>query len=225
MSRTLCPDCKSSDGLALYEDATYCHACHKTTRHKSLLILPKKKELEVPQDLTTCIPDLAHRWLADAGLYISGRDTIEVYWSPSMCRLVFPYANFAWMRSLTQKPKWLYAGPKPQPELYYLEKEFDSNSLVLCEDVISAIRISEHSNVIALMGTNITQYMLGKLKEILPYHQEILLWLDGDDAGIKARTGLKKQLQLITDLPVRIIRSKQDPKCFDSKTIKEILSI
>lgn len=228
MSRTQCPDCPSSDGLALYEDGTYCHACKIVKKHDEPIQLPKKKELVVPKDNWVDGPPEIYAFLSVYNIYSNIQHDHNVYWSPEYKRIVFPYQDFAWMRSLTEKPKWLYAGPKPQPELYYLQHNY-SLSLVLCEDVISAIRINEYAESISLMGTTITQHMEFKLLEIINNGYiafvEIILWLDGDEAGVKARTILKKQLQKITDLPIRIIRSKQDPKSFDSKTIKEILSI
>lgn len=229
-ARTKCPDCQSSDGLAEYDDGQYCHACQTQSKTSRKLVQTKTMRQEVK------IPLRDKQWSAIASMFLMQYDIEEyydnkhpcVYFNSDIKRLVFPYRNFAWMRSIYPdiKPKWLYAGPRPQPELYYLEVKSNvvEKDLVICEDVISCIRISEFNDCISLMGTRITKTMEHQIySKCIPWCDRIILWLDGDKAGITARYKLKRQLQKITNIPIKIIRTKRDPKCYSSEEMKKIL--
>jgi len=232
MSRNPCPDCNSRTGLAEYKDSTYCFKCHKLRTKKNRLLdlidkaykaLGEKKPeiLNLPDDLEyTPAEYLWKYYLYEGGL-----------WSKKYNRLCFPYYNKnkemigCWMRDLEnrvypygmKKVKWLYVGdPKSTYNwIYRKNKNKRTRSIVIVEDVISALRVSKYIDVICLGGTSWTTETI--LPELLKY-KKIIVWLDGDKAGHNASWKFAVEFRVFRD--IKEIRTKKDPKCYDDKELK-----
>lgn len=245
MTRTVCTreDCKPSSSkspIKTVEEYSndknqkiyYCHRCKHTNKQKSLITETKRKKwYPVPLGRLGILNIESAKFLNKFGLTLFS----NCFWSEYYNRLVFPYKNFAWMRDVSDNPKvkWLYAGKPEDQTLYYLTTGyFDQNincfdnqsaELVICEDVISAIRIFEYSDVIALCGTSLSKNKKEELKQLLPYYNNLIIWMDGDIAGRLAAQKLRNSLKLyIKD--IKIIYTKKDPKSYDSNTIKQFLT-
>lgn len=232
-SRTKCFDCGAGRGLAEYEDGTFCHACHTKTKSRSLIKQEKavKKELKVPMwDGTDQEwPREAFNWLikyADNGQLTFDK----VFWSDEYKRIVFPSpcGKAAWMRSVNEQPKWLFVGDKDAVFCYEKYPRnlpncpievYQSNAICLVEDVVSAIKVSEVMDSMALGGTvlkdNIYSYIGNN------GYQKVYIFLDGDGAGRKGAEQIRKKLALLCDTV--IIRSNRDPKEHMIDEIKELL--
>lgn len=112
----------------------------------------------------------------------------------------------------------------------------NSKTVVIVEDFISAIRIGEVGvDAICLFGTSIND---NEIKSILEDYENIIIWLDGDLAGVKGRKTLEKKLnkeisRLKLKFPLRYrqewsivsVSSEKDPKCYSNKEIGEYLWI
>lgn len=108
------------------------------------------------------------------------------------------------------------------------------NTVVIVEDYISAIRLAENNvDAICLFGTSIKD---GDIKPILDRWDSIIIWLDGDAAGIKGRKTIEKKLnKKINELKLRFalrytqnwailsVRSTKDPKTYSDTELKEML--
>ena len=108
------------------------------------------------------------------------------------------------------------------------------NTVVIVEDYISAIRLAENNvDAICLFGTSINDC---EIKPILDKWDNVITWLDGDEAGIKGRKTIEKKLnKQINELKLRFplqypqnwsifsIRSEFDPKEYSDKEIGEYL--
>lgn len=234
MTREFCSSYECQDkpeSVEIYEDGkTFCFRCKQAKQLKSLfknlakgeLIL---REIEVPLDINgRLVEEDAYQWLNKYNINWSYLGDL-FFWDNKSRRWIFPYGKFAWMRSIDPevKPKMLYAGKKEDQTLYYLKTIFDPVSLIIVEDIISCIRVNEFQDCIALCGTSLSEKKKEELLKIIKKtkYQNVILWLDGDQAGRKGAEKLRKELKSYID--IRIIRTKKDPKCFSSKEIKEIL--
>lgn len=230
MSRYLCNDCGASRGLQVFEDGTWCYACHKLIKDKKIITLNPSKStpLEMPI-FTDCTIPLSETYFLDQ-FYIKNR--INIFWSEKYQRICFPYNNgkSCWMRTLdkTKKDKWVFVGEKC---LYWTTKIFYQdmmdgayencffNVLVITEDVISGLRCNEVCDSAALGGTNVNQ------KELLPIllqYDKIILWLDGDKAGQSAAQKFIKRYKHLR--PIKSICTKKDPKCYSPVELEKYLT-
>lgn len=108
------------------------------------------------------------------------------------------------------------------------------NTVVIVEDYISAIRLAENNvDAICLFGTSIKDE---DIKPILSRWDNIIMWLDGDSAGIKGRKTIEKKLNTkINELKLRFplrytqiwsilsVSSELDPKEYSDNELKERL--
>lgn len=230
-ARSVCHSCHSSDGLATYVDGQYCFACNKQFKGSNLFIREiKKRNLEVPSDNVPLYPK-HYQWLEQYFITREKATELELRFSPSMNRIIFPcpfregaidYVNAAWMRSIDPAvmPKWLLAGNKDALFFYRHDYHQPSTALVITEDVISAIRVSEFNDAVALGGTNSSH---PRLKYLFRNYSKLLVWLDGDVAGKRGAEKLRHNNKLLHE--IKIIRTKQDPKCYSPAEIEEILCI
>lgn len=245
MSRDKCPDCGSNRGYQSFDDGTYCHACHKLTKIKNMFTKPKKEQaiLELPERISPIIS-----FPEDAGVYLKKHyitlDDIKrcsIFWSDKYERICFPYYKqepyeegtetmlFCWMRTLdkTKKDKWVFVGQK-NIQMYYLKYDGSNgcfysqaynNTLVIVEDQISCVRISNHLDCVSLGGTNISNPLL--LPLMLQY-DKIIVWLDGDEPGQRATERFIKKYKIYRD--IRVIKTERDPKCHTNKEIEALLN-
>jgi hypothetical protein len=222
MSRSLCEACGASRGKAEYDEGSYCFSCHKKEFAHSLIpisktnnqkMLPKYNEEDKRYELTIEQKQyLKQYYLSDEQIEMNG-----IYNSPEERRIIFPIdARNGWGRSLKDKTKWLYYGS--DSVVYYKSGLTPGDTLVLVEDVISCIRVSKYADTIALCSTVMKENIMPYIME----YKNIVLWLDGDVAGIKGAEKIKRQLQLYRR--VGIISTRQDPKCYINAKIEELLN-
>lgn len=109
----------------------------------------------------------------------------------------------------------------------------DSDTVVLVEDFISAIRISEVENCIWLAGTHLTN---GTKAYITHNYTHIKVWLDSDEAGVENSKKIIDSLtQKISNTmkwlsfqggnqkKLSNITTELDPKCYSRSEIEEVL--
>lgn len=240
-SRSTCFDCLSSDGLAVYADGTYCFSCHiKTTDHK-LVSIPKSStagELENTvffneegEIIANILPHKACVWLLQYGITQKHLQDFNIFWSGSYNRLVFPYytpdedgkisaPDFAWMRDLDGRtPKWLRYGEVSGLYHIHVSTAELGNSVVLVEDVVSGIRITDYMSVLVLGSTNASDELLvNKLKD----YENVFIWLDGDEPGKRGAEDIRNRFKLTKN--ITIIRTPKDPKEYDVIEMGRILS-
>jgi 5S rRNA maturation endonuclease (ribonuclease M5) len=191
----------------------------------------ESRGLEIPEDLKESYPQESIRYLIR---YFNTADEAcrltDCFWSSKYQRLCFPYVGSkhltqdkrilgCWMRSLKEdvKAKWLYAGDR---NICWLLGDCQNNDkvVVVVEDVISAIKVSQVLPCICLGGTKIND----RTRDVIDSNfKRVVLFLDGDEAGRTASQKLNRELVLLND--TRQIRTKKDPKDYDIDELKEIL--
>ncbi len=108
-----------------------------------------------------------------------------------------------------------------------------SGTVVLVEDYISAIRVSQFENCIWIQGTQLTKKLISY---IMQNYSNVILWLDGDEPG---QQGAQKAINQLTKFAekeaisrafavreqrtVRNIYTQKDPKEYSPNEIREVL--
>ena len=213
--RAQCYDCGSSTGLASYDDGEYCHACNSKQHVRSLITSSNTIVESIYKDNKHIPEDQQDKWPEEAWQYVKRyyltNDLIKhhnIYWSNTAKRIIFPNDRFdsdcAWGRSLTDRPKWMKYGNSKG--IVYPYRTCNTEELVLVEDCISAIRVSQFKDCLSLSGTSIKEGM----EDVISSHKKLIIWLDGDIAGIRGAEKIRREFKLYKD--VRVINTKVDPK-------------
>lgn len=231
MSRTLCPDCGANRGIQTSSTLSYCHSCKKARFNKSLIEIDDIQtisNIELPRDLvfadSKVVPAKIKEWLAQYYITENHIAFNKIMWSNSIQRIVFVYnkARSAWARSTNPraKNKWLHLGSNKV--LYSYKASNCFNKVVIVEDCISCIRVSDYVNCISLGGTNIQHLNKVDLKYIMQGNNLYITWFDGDKAGQKAAEAFRNRYKLY--LNIRNIVTTKDPKCHTPSEMQEVLN-
>ena len=182
---------------------------------------------ELPEDFTTVIPLQHCLWLYKAAL---SRDVIVdagIGWSDSLQRIVLPIRDpsgnvlYYQCRAVHQGqlPKYLNPPIDKASILYHSGIGSGLTRIVVCEDILSAIRVGKHTPACSILGTKTSDEQAMYLSN----YKLVSYWLDPDKAGIRgSRSGIKK-LSLTTD--TEILTSNVDPKCLPDRCIRQVLGL
>lgn len=108
-----------------------------------------------------------------------------------------------------------------------------NKKLIIVEDHISAIRMAEHGDVYCLFGTYLNK---ADIPALLDEYRDIIIWLDGDDAGKKGSRKLlndlnwqisnnkwRYPLKYTNEWTLTIIETDEDPKFYSDSEIQGYL--
>ena len=233
--KTRCPACaekgrdRSGDNLGVYDDGhSYCWSCgywgrgDLASRITSNLHKQVKPIQDLPEDISQELGQEALDWLAQ---YFDKPQ--RCLWSESEKKLFFMFPNgeyqYRYFGDNPKHPKWVGYGINEN--LIHIEgdkkpKIHHPNSLVLVEDIISAMKVG-HSTLptMCLFGSNISLKRLATIKQL--GYDEVIIWLDWDkrEYAIKAA----QQAQAI-GLKASVIHTQLDPKDYDYESIKRTLT-
>lgn len=224
-----CSSCGSSDAVKHYDDGLYCFSCNKKTWEEkvaSLRLKAKSKFVwgrQIPSNAVeipaTVKAHLKYRY------FITPED-IENYnmlWEPDLRRVIIPHYNdhgnlcMIHMRSFDQEPKWLSYGDKKFPFKTEGIVGHSKTEVVLVEDILSAVRVGNYRDTIALLGTSLPK----SLERSLLQYDSVVIWLDADEAGRNGAAKIYNKLALLT--PCIRIHTVKDPKEYTSDRIHQIL--
>src|SRR3990172_1088177 len=181
VEHTQCPNCASNgkdrhkNNLGIYSDGhVFCFSCgywnnslrnEKETRGKDMVYKCEFKDVSLPDDVSNSIPTTIRKFLFDN--YQFTDDDLKIhslFWSNKFDRLIFPIFDnegelSAWQGKYfgndTKQPKWYSIGIN-NSILHILGKVNNQGSLILVEDIVSAIKVSKavsHSSVMPLFGS------------------------------------------------------------------------
>ena len=223
-----CPACaangrdRKKNNLGVYSDGgTYCYSCgfssNGTTanRIRSMAHRAAKKIPALPEDISNTLGENAKRWLLR---YFPTETFPQCLWSEQEQKLYFMLPDGAFQyRYFGQNkdhPKWVGYGINDNL-LHITGNNHFPNSIVLVEDIISAMKVGHISPTLCLFGSNISLKRLATLK-LLGYN-EVIIWLDWDkkEYAIKAA-----QLAQSIGLNSKVIHTKLDPKDYNFEEIK-----
>lgn len=223
ISQTRCPECtlkgkdRSGDNLAVYSDGhSFCFGCgwHSgSDRISKIRIKEKKTEhlVYLPEDSTTDFPSVALSWIEQ---YELGRNDLlshHVVWSEERKRLIFPVFGseglLAWQgRSFNPKErKWDTRGDLKT--IFHILGKGDS--IVLVEDIVSAIKLSRITRAMPLFGNNVGTERFKRLKLLCKEKEAVYIWLDPD---MRTKSVVEARRGIMCGLNVHPIFSEHDPK-------------
>lgn len=110
-------------------------------------------------------------------------------------------------------PKYVTYGVKQ--DLFYCLGDTTRDTVVLVEDLVSAIKVSRYACSMPLFTSHINKYQCYRLSK---YYRNVILWLDPNMREKSIR--LQKVMELFFD-NVRIVYSERDPKEHSDREIQE----
>lgn len=219
-------------------DAVFKDVVNLTELAEAQLVSAKS---DLPEDLEIYNPvgDWIHRMATDYLLKRNVDPAIvegDTYISPSRMRLVFKETDTSGFtgyigRDITEKHK-------AKAVNYYTDggrlknvvlSAFSSGAIVLVEDILSAEKVRSAvspirypagglaSQAISLNGTTGSASLT-----LACVDQDVVIWLDGDEAGVNGAIKLIKDLRLLSK-SVKIVVGDKDPKEYTYTEIQEIL--
>lgn len=245
MKHEPCPKCGSKDNLGRYDDGSaWCFGCgyyeyatndakfrNLDRREESCVVQEKASPITLPPDSDTYIPALGSSWLRKYDLTIYEIIHNKILWSEKYKALIFPYFDVygnlnAWQArnfetvghgNTLGKSKWFSQGNLKN--LYHiLPFGGNSSTIVLVEDIVSAIKVARVTPCMPIFGSTIG---LDRFKTLYNRFSEVKIWLDPDKRK-QSLLEAKKAQQL--GLTVKVVMSDRDPKEYDEFAIMEILN-
>ena len=126
------------------------------------------------------------------------------------------YQERSW--DIGQRKYLTFGSPSDILHILSPEGKVDNTTIILCEDLISAIRISEYKNAMPLWGSDIP---LKTIQRLASRFYVVGVWLD-PDMKLKA---VKDVLRISQYVPAFFIDSNLDPKFYALDRIKEHIDI
>lgn len=233
-----CPECskygrdRRQNNLGVWTDHKYCFSCgyfegtnplEKFKQEQTTPILQCGIDVRLPVDGVFNIPPVPLAWVKQYGITNDEIVANRIGWSESKQLLIFPIYGasddlLAWIGRYfgpnKDHPKYLTYGIKK--ELFHLLGT-QSNTVVVVEDMVSAIKVSRQECCMPLLSSDINKYQLFRLSKMF---DNIVIWLDPD----KRQHAIKLSKRAESFFRgVRIVYSDADPKELTDGQIKELL--
>jgi hypothetical protein len=218
-----CPKCREEgkdtkgDNLARYRNGSaYCFSCgykEKPTNWKPPEPVPSKV---LPSDLSMILPDKNLNWLKQ---YLSSEQILLNFkYSPSMDRHVFCYGDYWEARSVnpTHRAKVISSGQKP---FFVWGSYHNTDTLVVVEDVVSAIKVGSVCMSLCLFGSHFSGEWMTKVAKN-PRVKRVVIWLDNDK--MKEGRAFADKMRLL-GLNVVATCTENDPKSYSVAEIRRII--
>jgi hypothetical protein len=169
-------------------------------------------------------PVKASAWLYKYGITNEEITSNKIAWSAVQRRVVLP---ITWNSENTgYQLRHIYdddTGPKyitvQQHKTPSMSIKGLNDGIVICEDILSTIKVSRVQRAMALLSTNI---MSGHLADVVETYDKFWVWLDMDNSQvIRGALKLMKTLELFGS--VKLLRTGSDPKTYNEMEIKRLL--
>jgi len=219
-----CPRCASlgrdntGNNLAIYSDGhSYCFGgCGLVTSGNLVLKFKSqqnqaidKTRVFLPEDCDMVYPQRALDWVGQYNLTTNDLLNHNTLWSESQQRLIFPIFGendlIAWQgRYFGREAKVKWWGQGDLKNTYNILGKGDT--LILVEDIISAIKLSRFTSVMPLYGNAIG---IERFRRVAKLFKKVGIWLDPD---MKTKSLTEQRRGQLCGLDVRVIFSDKDPK-------------
>lgn len=242
ISQGKCSNCGSSDACTTYDDGhSWCYSCRKyvpptntlenmykrlqrNTKELNTITLQGKKLEPLPDDCSMVIGVEALRWLKSYGITDKEIKSSNIVWSAYRQMLIFPsYDNdmnlLHWQgRYFPQRnPKCYTQGDNNHITLFPATETALEGVVVVCEDYLSALKVSRYCDSLCLFGSHVPPKLISKLRQ--QGYESIWFWLDYN----KGKDSQKFRDKYGIFVKTRSIVTEKDPKEYDSKSIENIL--
>ena len=221
-----CPRCRkrgndrTGNNLAEYTENFYCFACGYNKAKRSIsrvndafspTIASNVNQLQTVNQL----PKVAIDWLSK--YQITPEEMKQFRWCEEKSLLVLYQSDDYWQgRVFSDSSDFKYKSQGIKPFIQY---GTDNDTLVLVEDVLSAIKVGRVYSSSPILGSiPLKQH----LRHIRPY-KNVFLWCD-KDAAINSVRNARKLSEMISK-PVRPVITDKDPKRYTLNDIKSIIGL
>lgn len=169
-------------------------------------------------------------WFYKQGLSLRMIGELGLYWCPKLGRVVLPICEgdqpvYWTARSSSRSPKWL-TPDVPKTGLVARYGADTGDTIVLCEDPLSAYKVGLVTEAWSLLGTKLHSKTLLRLMES---GKRVATWLDddrgrsnGSNPGQEAAEKIAARLRAF-GIEYRNITSDKDPKYYQPDFIREKL--
>jgi len=210
-----CPRCRrrgndrTGNNLAEYTENYYCFACGYNKPKRSISRVNDAFSQTISTNATQLqtvsqLPKVAIDWLSK--YQITPNEMKQFRWCEDKQMLLLHYADEYWQGRVFAEGsnfKYLSEGLKP-----FIQYGTDSETLVLVEDILSAVKVGRVYSASPMLGTIPLKTHLSHLR---PF-KNVLLWCD-KDAAIKSVRNARKLSEMIGVKVYPVITDK-DPKVF-----------
>lgn len=234
-----CEKCGSKDNRGRYPDGSeWCFGCHDYTPPLSQTInkvkqlsdgfknnlLRSHNGVELPRDCSKYIPAEPLSWLKRYGMTNEEIENNNFLWSSDTNQLIFPVldseSNIMFYQGRffpKQKQKYNTSGNSEDVLVFFGDNTGDD--IVLCEDVVSAIKVGRQCSAQPIFGSYIS---LKRAKRLSKRFKRMVVWLDMD----KAKESLKMALKFayMFEQSPKVIATEKDPKELSDQEIKKHLT-
>lgn len=232
-----CMFCGSSDAGTTYPDGGYkCYSCQIYIGPRGSQ-KPVERLSQLPRGYVAEIPFEGLQWLYEANMTDDLIVSNGIGWDKDNKRVVFPITVENTVVGYTAR----CFGEEKSYKKYHSIGSFKKKpiagkgkTLVLVEDMLSFMRISQYTSCACLLGTGISYE---QLQQFMVNYATIVVWLDSDKEGQSAAKKIikKSEKSRISILKYRIwdcsniatfdnLVTKKDPKGYSNTQLKEILS-
>lgn len=187
----------------------------------------------MPPDFTLDIPAPARLWLQKAGVTAATAEFYGIGYSAKVNRVVIPVWEHQRLVAVLARridktgPKYIASMRGSNEFFTSASAPAESATVVVTEDVLSAIRCGATYRSYALLGTSTGSGSIAGLCNRLDGQQaadiRVAVWLDPDKAGRVAARKLVRSLCL-AGWDAYAVRSERDPKYYSNAEIKEFVS-
>lgn len=241
-SSSYCSGSSASMQITVLDDGTvlaYCHRCGQKGRYSDHSYKGAKERLSkelasvgvyLPIDSTTEVaqwPSQAAVWLYKAGLSDQQiLNQLRPVYSPSIRRVIIPYykgeelIGYQARKIFTEDdgPKY-YKKCNKVDTLYASYNYYNTDVVVVTEDILSAIRVSKFTNSYSILGTSLQEV---QKKELIKNYNKFIVWLDNDNPTVIRKVNvLRNTLQLFGW--VTVIRDEVEPKHMSNEELHKFL--
>lgn len=166
--------------------------------------------------------------------YCDVSDTRHFFYTGDESQVGFKLANLTdnvtgyQVRNLIDKPKYItHYKANGNNEVAWFTTALDTkHALYITEDYISAYRINKDTGnySLALLRTSMSDKTLNDLEDFITVKgiTIVLIWLDPDEAGVKAAAKLYKRLSYSLDCGVCTIAHPCEPKHYDPDSLRHL---
>ena len=185
-----------------------------------------KRDIKLPEDFTVTIPLKGKAWLYGKGITDEQIKRYNFGYSSHYDRVILPVYEHIIAKKLIfwegrylgtpdrDHPKYMKVSESNRKDIYFIADGNKSETVVLVEDILSAVRVGEVTDCYAMLYAFVPDIVVWTLSKL---YKNIIIWLDPDKQSDMVDYVLRYRS---FGLNVHIMISALDPKCYTAGEIE-----